>query len=638
MSLMETGVYNAYIKANLLQSGVANITDVLSYKLTATTISLDVPNNIFPGSPAHVQIRRGAYINGVPTYAQTSKFFIKSRILKLHKDKTISVHIEATLFPENRITIAGDDTYENVITAFCAEFDKTAVFRNPSADYWQYQFLPAGKQVSLNNAMLFLNMLQQKFFIFATDNDNDEVLFYHALGQPYDDFDYQVWYQRTNDFVENQDILAYTINTFTMKPLASRTFKAVDENGTIRTGGTADQPLHNLGYLESTDAFPERSTEPTSFDWRIPITLRPLSGDISLLDPDWISDFGSPTDVSEEFEPANELPWTTTLKQTPIFANTAGGALPSTIERVANYTPLNTTNFDTLLSAENNNVQSAFDKLDDHDHSGLATTEGIQDIIGAMLTGNTETGIAVTYDDSDGTIDFVAEVTQAELDNHDHSGGDGAQIAYGSLSGTPVVENQSNDIYRADLIGASAFVGTINGAPSGASVAYNVSSGQENAMLPTSTSQLAKMRLYNTTRGNSALISTVNTGTNTITLTANAPGSWANGDTITIASQTVSGGGLSWIDFEITATLTGKSSIGMNVGVNDSTNANVGLRLHPFETFNASKVKAFRVQVANQLFDGGFAKLKITSNVFSMAWNPAGAASFTLIVQGAESV
>ena len=33
-------------------------------------------------------------------------------------------------------------------------------------------------------------------------------------------------------------------------------------------------------------------------------------------------------------------------------------------------------------------------------------SESIQDIAGAMVTGNTETGITVTYQDSDGTIDF----------------------------------------------------------------------------------------------------------------------------------------------------------------------------------------------------------------------------------------
>ena len=35
------------------------------------------------------------------------------------------------------------------------------------------------------------------------------------------------------------------------------------------------------------------------------------------------------------------------------------------------------------------------------------STEAIQDIVGDMLTGNTETNIEVTYQDADGTIDFV---------------------------------------------------------------------------------------------------------------------------------------------------------------------------------------------------------------------------------------
>ena len=35
------------------------------------------------------------------------------------------------------------------------------------------------------------------------------------------------------------------------------------------------------------------------------------------------------------------------------------------------------------------------------------TTEQVQDIVGGMVTGNTETGITVTYDDDDGTLDFA---------------------------------------------------------------------------------------------------------------------------------------------------------------------------------------------------------------------------------------
>ena len=39
------------------------------------------------------------------------------------------------------------------------------------------------------------------------------------------------------------------------------------------------------------------------------------------------------------------------------------------------------------------------------------SAEEVQDIVGAMLTGNTETNIAVTYQDDDGTIDFVSTDT-----------------------------------------------------------------------------------------------------------------------------------------------------------------------------------------------------------------------------------
>ena len=40
---------------------------------------------------------------------------------------------------------------------------------------------------------------------------------------------------------------------------------------------------------------------------------------------------------------------------------------------------------------------------------GGKTNEEIQDIVGAMFSGNTETNITVTYQDSDGTIDLVAD-------------------------------------------------------------------------------------------------------------------------------------------------------------------------------------------------------------------------------------
>ncbi|QDP55463.1 MAG: putative fiber protein [Prokaryotic dsDNA virus sp.] len=43
------------------------------------------------------------------------------------------------------------------------------------------------------------------------------------------------------------------------------------------------------------------------------------------------------------------------------------------------------------------------------------TTEEIQDIVGAMVSSNTETGITVTYEDGDGTLDFVINPAQTTI-------------------------------------------------------------------------------------------------------------------------------------------------------------------------------------------------------------------------------
>jgi len=202
----------------------------------------------------------------------------------------------------------------------------------------------------------------------------------------------------------------------------------------------------------------------------------------------------------------------------------------------------------------------------------------------------------------------------------------------GKLVGPISAASNANDIFNVANAGASAFVGTINGAPSGASVTYNVTSGNENAMVPSSTSNLGKMRLYNTTRGTSALISNCNTTTNVITLTANAPAGWVNGDTITIASQTVIGGTGNWVDIEITSGVTGKSALWMLLQFLDTTNAGVILRIHPFETFASSKIKHCITQVANVTMSNSHL-LPIINNVFTISWDNPGAASATAVIR-----
>jgi hypothetical protein len=188
------------------------------------------------------------------------------------------------------------------------------------------------------------------------------------------------------------------------------------------------------------------------------------------------------------------------------------------------------------------------------------------------------------------------------------------------FEGGVVAENNAESIFTVSSPGGpSLFTATINGAPSGTSVVYNApSAGTEGVLVPSSTGQLAKMKLYNTTRGNEALISNCNTGTNTITLTANAPANWVNGDTITVTSQTVSGGGFNWVDLKITGGPTDKAALFINMVLASGT-ASDGMRVHPFSTFGGPKITQVLTQVGG-VTNSTFCMVPISNNTFSFAW------------------
>lgn len=195
----------------------------------------------------------------------------------------------------------------------------------------------------------------------------------------------------------------------------------------------------------------------------------------------------------------------------------------------------------------------------------------------------------------------------------------GAELKFDGAVFSPTAETNANDIFRCDNPGGvSAFAGTIATLPGGATLTYNVTSGQEGAMVPTSTSQLAKMRLYNTTRGTSALIDNCVTGTNTLTLTANVPAGWQVGDVITIASQTVSGGGFGWVDIEITSGPTDKASIFMFCTIIPGA-AGDTIRTHPLATYGSGNAQIITGQVAANSING-LMLVKVTTNVFTFAW------------------
>lgn len=79
----------------------------------------------------------------------------------------------------------------------------------------------------------------------------------------------------------------------------------------------------------------------------------------------------------------------------------------------ANADVTDTTNVVASLTAGTNVTIAADGTISATDTNTQLTTEQVQDIVGAMFSGNTETGIAVTYQDDDGTVDFVV-TTQSD--------------------------------------------------------------------------------------------------------------------------------------------------------------------------------------------------------------------------------
>ena len=66
-----------------------------------------------------------------------------------------------------------------------------------------------------------------------------------------------------------------------------------------------------------------------------------------------------------------------------------------------------TTNVVAALTAGTNISIAADGTISSTDTNTQLSNEQVQDIVGAMVTGNSESGITVTYQDGDGTLDFA---------------------------------------------------------------------------------------------------------------------------------------------------------------------------------------------------------------------------------------
>lgn len=178
------------------------------------------------------------------------------------------------------------------------------------------------------------------------------------------------------------------------------------------------------------------------------------------------------------------------------------------------------------------------------------------------------------------------------------------------LTGTVYVGLSSAiDVYFVHTADETDWRTTINGAPAGAVVTYTapLTSGAENTIVPTAATQYGKLRMYNETRSNYALVDSVNIGANTFTVTLAADiADWVNTDVITARSQTVVNPtappyfwdiDLSSADND-TIPITARA-LEIETAARDTGAAREVLYLHSWETYGAALVKQTPCYTAN---------------------------------------
>jgi photosystem II stability/assembly factor-like uncharacterized protein len=179
---LESGSYQPYFKAIIsdLYTGIVLASETpVYYKLENLTLTIKIQRGTYLTvaiSKTTVVLTRGVTISGVNYTIDTSDFVITNS-----QWDGIFQTFECHLIPENYYSAPGDLSYSTVIQNFCTTFGKTAVFPNPVPAWCGYQFLPTGKTATFNNAQNFFTLLRQKYFIFATDNGDNEIFFYAAF-------------------------------------------------------------------------------------------------------------------------------------------------------------------------------------------------------------------------------------------------------------------------------------------------------------------------------------------------------------------------------------------------------------------------------------------------------------------------
>lgn len=352
-TVMDAGIFEPYIRVVIATEPNETLSDTiqpLSYRLEALKAIVTVAQaDIINSDLSYFRIVRGAVISGSPVTISSIQF------------KTIGASNDGrfttlTGEPLDRAyqSIAANSTYEDVIETALTFSDRTLLPSYEGAAAWKaYKFYPAGKNIVLSPRKKLFTLLQQKYLIFATENGFDgtdnNMFFFVATDTRATDYNFtDALFNKS--YQEENRLLLWR-----------------DEANSVHTNGTATNIIHNLGYLETTATNPPNVTnnDVGSKSTKLPVHLKYRTGDKAHTDALTVNNYTGRINVIEVFDPKSTPSWYMIIEQLIWFNATEGGALPSTIEAAAPYTPLATGNFDGVLSANENNVQAAFEKLDD---------------------------------------------------------------------------------------------------------------------------------------------------------------------------------------------------------------------------------------------------------------------------------
>jgi hypothetical protein len=327
-------------------------TEVIGFQLDGLTSIVSFHDPAYIANHHTFRIQRGIIVNGTPNFITSSQYYSSSDRYE-KRVRTLEGHV----FPTAHFSTPGDVTYHQIIDTVCAEYGLTPVFANPAAAWLNYAFYPAGRTFNLNSVKQFFTILRQKYLIFATDYDNDNLYFYQAIAtSPSYPGGYNWIYP---GLVSMPGVGSYK----------SFSFLSRDEASTTHISGDGDNPLHNLGYLHSTASHPARTSYYDTNDW----IVKDVPPNLKFLDFDAFAVVISTTTIMlltpakcrEIFNQKLHPSWQWQLRYLDVFGNTEGGSIPSTIEAAAPYTPINTSNFDKNFNSTVNNLQALADRVDE---------------------------------------------------------------------------------------------------------------------------------------------------------------------------------------------------------------------------------------------------------------------------------